>query len=97
MIKQINQAHEGFKLEPYMDIVSGRYVYHNPGGAMGKPWSRTVLDDNVDAIFAMDVDGDSFADIIAQALPNIYWYEAVDREGTHYARHLISNISKTSM
>lgn len=78
-----------------IDIVSGRYVYHNPGGAMEEPWSRTVLDDNVDAIFVIDADGDPFADIIAQALPNIYWYEAIDKEGTRYTRKMISNIPPT--
>ncbi len=78
-----------------IDIVSGRYIYHNPGGSMEKPWPRTVLDDNVDAIFAIDADGDPHADIIAQALPNIYWYEALDEEGTRFSRKVISTIPPT--
>ena len=64
-----------------LDVVSGRYVYHHPKNAQHS-WKRTVLDDNVDGIFIMDVDGDVYADIIAQSLPNIYWYEAVSRLGS---------------
>lgn len=79
-----------------LDIVSGRYVYHNPGGNMETPWKRTVLDDNVDAILYVDVDGDPYADIIAMALPNLYWYEAINAEGTRYKRRLIGNIPATS-
>lgn len=79
-----------------IDIISGRYVYHNPGGNMENAWARTMLDENVDAIFAIDADGDPFMDIIAQALPNIYWYEAINQEGTRYTRKLIATIPQTS-
>ncbi|MEO1010966.1 MAG: VCBS repeat-containing protein [Bacteroidota bacterium] len=79
-----------------LDIVSGRYVYHNPGGAMEGHWRRTVLDDNVDAIFSMDVDGDPYADIIAMALPKLYWYEALNAEGTKYTRKIIGKVPATS-
>ncbi len=79
-----------------VDIVSGRYVYHNPGGLMETPWPRIDLGANVDAIFTLDADGDPFADVIAQALPNIYWFEAVDREGTKFSKTIISTIPKTS-
>jgi hypothetical protein len=79
-----------------MDIVSGRYVYHNPGGSMEGHWKRTVLDDNVDAILCMDVDGDPYADIIAMALPNLYWYEAINQEGTKYKRKKIGQVPATS-
>ncbi|MEM6800104.1 MAG: VCBS repeat-containing protein [Bacteroidota bacterium] len=80
----------------YLDILSGRYLYHNPGGSMTASWEKTVLDDNVDGIFLTDVDGDEFADIIAQALPNIYWYEALTKSGDHYRRRLIAQIPATS-
>ncbi|MEM9141431.1 MAG: VCBS repeat-containing protein [Bacteroidota bacterium] len=79
-----------------LDIVSGRYVYHNPGGSMQEPWRRTVLDDNVDAIFILDVDGDPYADIIAMALPKIYWYEATNMAGTSYQRKVIGQVPATS-
>ena len=79
-----------------LDIVSGRYIYHNPGGAMEGHWKRTVLDDNVDGILYMDVDGDPYVDIIAMALPNLYWYEAIDAEGTRYRRMKIGEVPATS-
>ncbi len=79
-----------------MDILSGRYVYHNPGGAMEGNWRRTVLDDNVDGILMMDVDGDPYADIVAMALPNLYWYEATNLEGTRYQRTKIGEVPATS-
>ena len=79
-----------------LDVVSGRYVYHQPKRDSGQAWKRIVLDDNVDGIFIMDVDGDAYADIIAQALPEVYWYEAVDVAGTRYLRHKIADIPATS-
>lgn len=80
----------------YLDVISGRYVYHHPGDDMTKPWRRTTLDDNVDGIFYTNVDDDDWADIIAMALPNIYWYEAMDQQGTTYRRTLISSVPATS-
>ncbi|WP_289644528.1 FG-GAP repeat domain-containing protein [Maribacter aestuarii] len=79
-----------------MDIISGRYIYHNPGGTMEGVWKRTVLDDNVDGILYMDVDKDPYADIIAMALPNLYWYEATNLEGTIYQRKKIGEVPATS-
>ena len=79
-----------------LDVISGRYIYHNPGGDMTQAWKRTVLDDNVDGIFYTDVDNDAEADIIAMALPNIYWYEALNEGGTVYRRTLISSVPATS-
>ena len=79
-----------------LDVVSGRYVYHNPCTDMESPWKRTVLDDNVDAIFFTDVDGDPLADIIAQALPDVYWYEATDQTGRYYTRRRVAQVPATS-
>lgn len=79
-----------------LDIVSGRYIYHNPGKGMEGHWKRTVLDDNVDVILYVDVDGDPYGDIIAMALPNLYWYEALNTEGTRYKRRLIGQVPATS-
>ncbi|RED92024.1 FG-GAP repeat domain-containing protein [Marinoscillum furvescens] len=78
------------------DIAAGRYVYLNPGGTLEAPWQRVVLDDNVDVIFVTDIDGDPFADLIAQHLPEIYWYEALDESGTMFRRTLIGEVPATS-
>jgi hypothetical protein len=68
----------------YLDIIAGRYFYSNPGAAMTGHWERRDLARNVDAILFVDVDGDRFADCIAQALPEVYWLEAEDRAGASW-------------
>ena len=79
-----------------LDIVSGRYVYHNPGGDMSGDWARTELPQNVDGILFLDVDGDDRADLIAQALPEVYWFEAVDKEGKNWTGKKIGEVPATS-
>lgn len=82
--------------DDYLDILSGRYLYHNPGSDMSGEWKRTDLPDNVDGILLMDVDGDEFADVIAQALPNVYWYEATDETAENWTGKIIGTIPATS-
>ncbi len=60
----------------YKDIVSGRYYYLNPGHDMSGEWTRGDFGWNVDGMLALDVDGDPYADVIAEALPDVYWLEA---------------------
>ncbi|MEO0470465.1 MAG: VCBS repeat-containing protein, partial [Bacteroidota bacterium] len=79
-----------------LDILSGRYIYHNPGGDMSGAWRRSVLDDNVDGLFILDVDGDAYADLIAMALPDVFWYEAINAEGTRYRRKRIATVPATT-
>ena len=82
--------------DQYLDIASGRYIYLNPGGDMTGSWQRITLPNNVDAILTIDVDSDSHADIIAQALPDIYWYEATDAKGEEWKGIKIGQIPATS-
>lgn len=82
--------------DQYLDIVSGRYIYINPGGDMTRPWQRTELPQNVDGILFLDVDGDPFADIIAQALPDVYWLEATSEDGSSWKSIKIGSIPATS-
>jgi hypothetical protein len=70
----------------YGDIVSGRYFYRNPGGRMTRTWRRIDLGYNVDASYIVDVDDDAYGDIIAQALPDVWWFEADDRYGSSWTR-----------
>ena len=74
-----------------LDVVSGRYAYKNPGGDMSAGWDRTVLPANADANFIMDADGDGRAEILAQALPNIYWFEATSPAATSYNSTIAAN------
>ncbi|MEM6630739.1 MAG: VCBS repeat-containing protein [Bacteroidota bacterium] len=80
----------------FLDIASGRYVYHNPGGDMSGKWERTTLPQNVDGILVMDVDGDALGDVIAQALPDVYWFEAKDPKGLTWEGRKIGEVPATS-
>jgi hypothetical protein len=77
------------------DIIAGRYFYRNPGGDMSGSWPRITFDINVDAMLVVDVDGDSFTDVIAEALPDVYWLEARDRRGDSWSARRIGTLPKT--
>ncbi|MFC1607248.1 FG-GAP repeat domain-containing protein [Candidatus Latescibacterota bacterium] len=79
----------------YKDIVSGRYFYRNPGGAMTGAWKRSDFGFNVDGMLIVDVDGDKFGDIIAEALPDVYWIEAVNKECDSWRSTKIAEIPAT--
>ncbi|MFH1884884.1 MAG: VCBS repeat-containing protein, partial [Planctomycetota bacterium] len=79
----------------YKDIIAGRYFYRNPGGNMSGRWQRITFSINVDAMLVVDVDGDSFADAIAEALPDVYWLEAEDRPGNSWKAKKIGTLPKT--
>jgi hypothetical protein len=82
--------------DKYLDIVAGRYVYHNPGGDMNRLWKRTDLGINADGLLFLDVDKDAYPDFIAEALPNVYWFEATNKEGTSWRQQVVANLPKTS-
>jgi hypothetical protein len=76
----------------YLDIIAGRYFYINPGGDMTGQWDRVDLGLNADAILFVDVDGDKFADCIAEALPDVYWLEANDDHRKSWSATKIASI-----
>lgn len=78
-----------------LDIVSGRYFYENPGGDMSAPWRRVDLGRNVDGCLFVDIDGDELADVIAQALPAVYWLEAVDLDCSTWTAMQIGELPST--
>lgn len=77
------------------DIVSGRYFYRNPGGDLTAKWERADFGVNVDGCLITDVDGDEFGDVIAMALPDIYWLEAKDRQGASWTARKIGTAPRT--
>ena len=79
----------------YKDIVSGRYFYRNPGGNMTADWLRVDFGINVDGMLFTDVDGDSYGDVIGTALPDVYWLESEDREGTQWRATKIAQLKET--
>lgn len=79
-----------------LDILSGRMIYINPGGNMEGKWTRIDLGENIDGLLCLDVDGDDMADLIAQSLPDVYWVEAENKEGTEWRIMKIGEVPATS-
>lgn len=82
--------------DQYLDILSGKYVYLNPGGDMSGQWERIILPQNVDGILLIDVDQDPYTDLIAQALPDLWWMEATDQTGQTWKAKKIGEVPATS-
>ena len=79
----------------YQDIISGRYFYLNPGGTMEGKWIRHDLGMNADGYLFVDVDGDDYADVIAEALPDVYWFEADNLQGSAWTCRKVGEIPRT--
>ncbi len=79
----------------YLDIVSGRYFYKNPGGKMTAPWKRYDFGINADACLIVDIDGDANLDVLAMAYPNVYWLEAKNTIGNAWESTVIGQLPKT--
>ena len=77
----------------YLDLVSGRWFYRNPGDDMTGAWTSVEFNVgvNLDASLIVDVDGDEFGDVIASTGPEIYWLEANNTQGTSWTKHLIDD------
>ena len=79
------------------DIISGRNWYNNPGGDMSGNWTRTDLGFNVDAMIAVDVDGDGQMDLIAESQPGggdvpVYWMQPGNAAATSWSRIQIGSL-----
>ncbi len=81
-----------FTGDGYQEIVTGKWFYMNPGGDMSGEWERTELDENIDALVAVDVDDDEFGDFIALRCNEQYWYEAKDMEGREWKKVQIGSL-----
>jgi len=81
--------------DQYMDIISGEWYYRNPGGDMTEEWKRIRFPIEVDAMLAVDVDGDAYADVIGQRLPDVIWLEADDTEGNTWSFTKIGSMPQT--
>lgn len=80
----------------YLDVLSGRNVYLNPGEEMNGKWKKIDLGINVDGMVIVDVNNNKLADIIAEALPNVYHLEAKDQTGTEWSAKVVAQIPPTS-
>jgi hypothetical protein len=77
------------------DIIAGEWYYRNPGGDMSKAWERITFPIEVDAVLALDVDDDEFADVIGLRLPQVFWLESNDRQGNSWSFVEIGTMRQT--
>jgi hypothetical protein len=78
----------------FADIVSGKYFYRSPGGDLSGAWTRIAFPQNLDASLVADVDQNGRLDVIAQALPQVYWLEA-DTQGNNWTVHEVATLEPT--
>ena len=77
-----------------VDIVSGRYLYLNPGDDLAAKWRRVVFPVDVDAMLVFDVDGDGQLDVIGQDLPDLVWLRR-DRQTGHWQARTVAQLPAT--
>lgn len=81
------------------DIASGGYLYLNPAGDVASEWRRVDLAEQlgvtVDAMLVTDLDGDGRVDVVAEVLPDVWWVEDADGDGT-WTGHVVANVPATS-
>lgn len=78
----------------WVDIISGKYFYRNPGGDLTGPWSRITFPVDADAMLVVDVDGDGQLDVIAQSLPNVYWLKP-NSDGSQWTARVVASLPPT--
>jgi len=76
----------------YVDVAAGKWFYRNPGGDMTEKWERVDIDEDVDALLALDVDSDELGDLIAARPNEQYWYEAKDPRGKDWRKVKIGSL-----
>lgn len=76
-----------------IDIVAGSFVYQNPGPDPAGPWRRARIGTDVDVLFALDADGDPFADLVGVRRASLLWIEAVDEAGSRWTERAIGQVA----
>ena len=75
-------AMEDLNADGKIDIVSGPWVYFNPGKNMSGKWVRKKLPVNLDILLKINVDDDKKPDLIAEdGDGNLFWLELNDEQG----------------
>lgn len=79
--------------DKYADVVAGSFVYRNPSGKLWDAWRRTELPKDVDVYFALDADGDEFADLVGIAGDTVYWIEAADAAASSWRATPVATVA----
>jgi hypothetical protein len=84
-----------FNRDNLRDIVAGRYVYLNPGGGMMKQWKRIDFPINVDGLVPVHAEKDGQLDVIAAALPDVYWMRPDNPQATTWTPIKVATLPRT--
>jgi hypothetical protein len=81
------------------DVVSGRFMYLNPGGGLMGTWRQIALPEGMHAFAVTNVDDDGFADLIAQKDAGdieLYWLEPKTSELNDWQVRPIGTVPRAS-
>ncbi len=93
-LRYFGLAAADFNADGYLDLVSGRTVYFNPGGDMTGPWTKTDLGQNVDANLAFVPAGTQTPIILGEALPDVIRF-LPDGENGFTAGEVVAQVPPT--
>jgi hypothetical protein len=75
------------------DVIAGAFLYRNPGGELVGGWDRSVIfDEDIDVFFAVDVNGNRYADLVGLRDATLYWLEAQDEKATRWTARAIAQV-----
>lgn len=77
----------------FLDIVTGRNVYLNPGGDMTGAWQKLDLGRNVDANLVIDYAGQPA--ILAEALPDVVLFTGADQGTDWTSSQVVAQVPAT--
>ena len=78
----------------YLDLVSGRNAYYNPGGDMSGPWRKVDLGVNADANLIYRTTGAKQPFILAERLPDVLRF-SVQPDGTIGQPEVVAQVPPT--
>jgi hypothetical protein len=75
------------------DVIAGAFLYRNPGGDLAGRWERSIVfDEDIDVFFAVDVNGNRYADLVGLRDATLYWLEAQDEKATRWTARAIARV-----
>ncbi len=80
-LRYFGLAAADFDGDGFLELVSGRTVFVNPGGDMSGAWRKVDLGRNVDANLVYQLSGDQRPTILAEALPDVIRYQVATDGG----------------
>jgi hypothetical protein len=73
----------------FLDIVSGKYFYRNPGGSMENTWKRIRFPVSVDAVAIVALGNDRPGGVFGVGCDGTWWLECTDRSGVSWSAQRI--------